>query len=85
MADPVEITQQVSGRVTNLVVVRDGTDFKVEWKIPPYMVDDQRADRAAYLDGVVEFNPLANPKMIEVWDDREGSGMGPGDTAYGIV
>lgn len=80
MADPVEVTQQVSGRVTNLVVTRSGTDLKAEWKIPPYMTDDQRADRALFLDAVVRFYPTLYPRMVEVWDPREGSGIGPGDT-----
>lgn len=83
----VDITEKVSGRVTNLVVTRSDTDLKAEWKIPPYMTDEERSDRATFLDAVVEFkNPESNGqplKRVEVWDDREGSGMGPGDTPLG--
>ena len=52
----VDCTRRVTGKVTALSVERDGNTMKVSWKIPSSLTDENRADRATWLDSNINFN-----------------------------
>ena len=77
----VDITQRVSGQVTNLTATRDGNVIKVEYKIPQYMIDENRADRAVDVDSDINFiRENASHQGGEVWEVGSQSGY-PGPPA----
>ena len=68
----VDVTQRVTGEVTNLTVMRDGDKMKASWAIPSYMTDEERADRAQFLDSIMRFGST-DLVSGEVWSTGSGS------------
>jgi len=64
----VENTKRVTGKVTALSVDRNGNTMKVSWKIPSSLTDENRADRATWLDSNINFNAQRNTHPSgQVW------------------
>ena len=74
MADEVAITGRVVGKLTNLVVTRDGNKVAAEWKIPAYLNDPSYSRRLTSVDGYIDFNcdPDSNKQVAEVWRQTFG-------------
>ena len=64
----VDNTKRVTGKVTALSVERNGNTMKVSWKIPSSLTDENRADRATWLDSNINFNAQRNTHPSgQVW------------------
>lgn len=76
MADAVNLTGRVAGRVANLVVTREKQDngqhvVSAEWKVPGYLKDPNNGRRATSCDAYLDFicNPDSQKQVVEVWKE----------------
>lgn len=76
MADAVDLTGQVNGYLTNLVVTREKQQsgkhvVKAEWKIPAYLNAPDYGRRLTSVDAYVDFicSPDNETKVVEVWQN----------------
>ena len=69
MSDAVALTGKVTGKLTNLVVTREGNRISAEWKIPAYLKDPTYGRRLTSVDAYIDFNcsPDPNKQQVEVW------------------
>lgn len=69
MSDEVAIKGTVIGRLSNLVVTRDGNTVNAEWKVPAYLKDLSYNRRLTSVDAYIDFlcNPDDDKRQVEVW------------------
>ena len=79
----VDNTKRVTGKVTALSVTRDGNTMKVSWKIPSSLTDENRADRATFLDSNINFNAQRRDHPSgQVWHPEGSIPSGARTTTY---
>ena len=79
----VDNTKRVTGKVTALSVTRDGNTMKVSWKIPSSLTDENRADRATFLDSNINFNAQRRDHPAgQVWHPEGSIPSGARTTTY---
>ena len=69
MADAVALAGKVTGKLSNLVVTREGNRVNAEWKVPAYLKDETYNRRLTSVDAYIDFNcsPDSNKQVVEVW------------------
>ena len=74
MADAVALAGKVTGKLSNLVVTREGNRVNAEWKVPAYLKDETYNRRLTSVDGYIDFicSPDKNQDPVEVWQETYG-------------